>query len=76
MPNQLNQLMNRPQINGAGLKILNDKPEDKDKKIVAVIVSLCSGGSYDQLFTTVEQKAMEGTKVEVYSCNSIYISKF
>ena len=55
----------QPQINynvhhGAnkGLRILNDKPENKEKKTVAVIVSFCSGGSYDALFTTVEQKAL------------------
>lgn len=33
--------------------LLNDKPEDKDKKVVAVIVTLNNGGSYDELFRNV-----------------------
>ena len=45
------------------MKLLNDKEEDKNKKIVAVIVTLNSGGSYDDLFRNVEQKSIEGTKV-------------
>ena len=36
-----------------GLRILNDKPEDKAKKIVAIIISFCNCSSYDNLFTTV-----------------------
>ena len=35
------------------LRILNDKPEDKGKKIVAIIISFCNCSSYDNLFTTV-----------------------
>ena len=56
-----------------GLRIINDKPDDNEKKTVAVIVTFCNAGSYDPLFTTVEQKALEGTKVEVYACDSFYI---
>lgn len=41
---------------------------DKEKKIVAVIVTFMSGASYDHLFTSVEQKAEEGTQVLVYAC--------
>ena len=59
--------------NPNGLRILNDKPENKDKKTVAVIISFCNSSSYDNLFTTVEQKSIEGTKVEVYACDSNYI---
>lgn len=55
--------------------MLNEKEEDKGKKVVAVIVTFCTGGSYDSLFTTVEQKSMEGTKVEVYSCDSNYLAE-
>lgn len=40
---------------------------------MAVIVTFCTSGSYDNLFTTVEQKSLEGTKVEVYSCDSLYL---
>jgi len=36
-----------------GLTLLNSKPEDKNKKTVAVIVSFCGGSSYDNLFTSV-----------------------
>lgn len=56
-----------------GLRIINDKLEDKEKKVVAVIITFCNGSSYDHLFTTVEQKAIEGTKVEVYACESLYL---
>ena len=59
---------------GEAIKLLNDKAEDKDKTIAAVIVTFCSGGSYDGLFTSVEQKSIEGTKVQVYRCNSLYIT--
>ncbi len=31
-----------------------------------------SGCTYDELFSTVEQKSLEGTKVNVYSCMSDY----
>lgn len=48
---------------GGSIRLLNEKEEDKGKKVVAVIVTFCTGGSYDSLFTTVEQKSMEGTKV-------------
>ena len=58
-----------------GLRIINDKPDSKEKKTVAVIVTFCSGNSYDRLFSTIEQKAMEGTKVEVYACDSLYLEK-
>ena len=45
------------------IRILNDCEEDKSKKTVAVIVTFCSGGSYDSLFTSIQQKALDGTKV-------------
>ena len=57
------------------MRIINDKPDNKEKKNVAVIITFCSGGSYDHLFTTIEQKVMEGTKVEVYACESSYLEK-
>jgi hypothetical protein len=56
-----------------GLTILSDKSEDNGKKVAAVIVTLSSGGSYDRLFRTVEQKVMEGTKVEVYAADASYL---
>lgn len=40
-----------------------------------MIVTLCTSGSYDNLFTSVEQKSMEGTKVEVYACDSHYLKQ-
>jgi hypothetical protein len=36
---------------GGSLKLLNYKPEDREKRVVAVIVTMRSGGSYDRLFT-------------------------
>ena len=59
--------------NGATLRVINDNPEDENKKTVAVIVTFCSGGSYDQLFTSIKQKAIDGTKVQVYGCPSNYL---
>lgn len=38
--------------------------------MVAVIVTFCNCSSYDNLFTSVQQKSQEGTKVLVYSCSS------
>jgi hypothetical protein len=77
--NVVNAPLNKPiphqsQLN-TELRLLNDKPENKEKKTVAVIITFTNGSSYDQLFTTFEQKAMEGTKVEVYACSSFYLEK-
>jgi hypothetical protein len=63
----------KPQKSSATLRILNDKPENKDKKTVAVIITICNGSTYDGLFASVEQKAIEGTKVEVYACSAYYL---
>lgn len=53
----LNMFMNNPfggyNHDQVEINLLNHKQEDKDKKVVAVIVSFVSGGSYDNLFTTV-----------------------
>lgn len=70
--NNYNQIGLAP---GGSIRLLNEKEEDKGKKVVAVIVTFCTGGSYDSLFTTVEQKSMEGTKVEVYACDSNYLAE-
>lgn len=43
--------------NEVQINLLNHKEEDKNKKVVAVVVSFVTGGSYDNLFTTVEQKS-------------------
>jgi hypothetical protein len=50
----------------------NDK-EDKKKKVVALIVSFKRGSSYDNLFTSVKQQSMAGTKVLVYACASMFL---
>lgn len=70
--NNYNQIGLAP---GGSITLLNEKKEDKGKKVVAVIVTFCTGGSYDSLFSTVEQKSMEGTKVEVYACDSNYLAE-
>jgi hypothetical protein len=46
------------------------KEKEANKKVVAIIVTFCSCMSYDQLFTQVQQKTLEGTQVLVYSCSS------
>lgn len=56
------------------IKLLNDKEQDKNKEVVAVIVTFHTGGSYDHLFTSVEQKSLEGTRVLVYEASSHYIN--
>ena len=43
--------------------MINDNAEDENKKTVAVIVTFCGGCSYDNLFTSIKQKAIDGTKV-------------
>ena len=41
---------------------------------MAVVVTINHNMSFDKLFTSVKQKAADGTKVEVYSCNSFYLN--
>ena len=53
---------------GASIRLM--KPIDREKNVVAVIVTFVNGSSYDHLFTTVEQQAEEGTQVLVYSASS------
>ena len=55
-------------FHGESIRLLQER--DKNKEIAAVIVSFCKSQTYDELFTTVEQKAMEGTQVLVYACSS------
>ena len=55
---------------GPYLQLLHADKQTEEEKLAAVIVSLSSGGSYDKLFTTVEQKSLKGTRVEVYKGNS------
>ena len=57
------------------ITILNNKEEDKGKKVVAMIVTFVNGCTYDSLFTSVEQKSPEGTRVLVYSCSSQFMPK-
>lgn len=49
-------------------------PKDSNDKVVAVIVTFCSSCSYDNLFTTVQQKSLDGTRVVVYACDSLYVT--
>ena len=46
------------------------KPVQNGKKVVAVIVTFASGFTYDSLFTSVEQKADEGSQVVVYASDA------
>ena len=74
MGNKISQnipsIANKP---SSALTLLNQKKENADKKVVAVIVSFVCNSTYDELFTSVEQKSDEGTKVLVYSCSSRYL---
>ena len=53
-----------------GATLLNDSEENKQKKAVAIIITFVCHSTYDNLFTTVEQKSEEGTEVSVYSVAS------
>lgn len=44
-----------------------DDAEYMKAKTAAIIVSICSGSSYDNLFTSVKQKSQEGTKTMVFA---------
>ena len=74
MGNKISQnipsIANKP---SGALTLLYQKKENADKKVVAVIVSFVCNSTYDELFTSVEQKSDEGTKVLVYSCSSRYL---
>ena len=80
VPNYTSNSMNMnafyppPSQVGSSIKLLSNKEEDKDKKVVAVIVTISNGASYDNLFTSVQQQSQEGTKVQVYSCQAGYIN--
>lgn len=39
------------------IRLINEKDKVEEKKIVALIVSFVESSSYDNLFTTVEQKS-------------------
>jgi hypothetical protein len=41
----------------------------QDQELVAVVVTICDGGSYDVLFSSVPQLAGDGKRVAVYSAN-------
>jgi len=47
-----------------------DQEVNTEDEIVAIIVTICDGSSYDQLFNTVPQQSPDGTRVKTYSCNS------
>jgi len=68
--NSLYQQKNIHAPKATGIKIRLLQPKSADKKIVAVIITFKNGESYDQLFTSIEQKTLEGTQVLVYECDS------
>ena len=53
-----NNLKNKLSANMELLKHQEESTQKSEDKLVAVIVSLENGGSYDSLFTTVEQKSL------------------
>ena len=79
-PMQYNQMNNfqlncnyadGPQFIEAGddsMRLLKEK--EKDKKVVAIIVSFVNSCSYDELFTSIEQKTLEGCQTLVYACGA------
>jgi len=83
------QQMQQMQIGGstsAGFRLLQfaktvdkdkdaDKTTDKDEKLklAAVIITICDGSTYDNLFSSVKQEAGEGSRVAVYSAQKTAI---
>lgn len=43
------------------------QPEPKEATLVALVVSICNGSSYDELFTSVPQKVGEGERAATYA---------
>lgn len=74
VPNNLQKPIPKKQPK-CSLRIINDKAEDREKQLVAIIVTFSHNASYDPLFSTVQQKAMEGTRVDVYQCDSLSINE-
>lgn len=61
-----------PGAGGLNLQLVQH-PESKSKpedELVAVIVTICDGGSYDEMFRAVPQDAGEGYRVAVWQTNS------
>ena len=48
------------------MHLLNDDPDDANKTIGSIIVTIVSGSSYDELFERVKQKSKDDTRVLVY----------
>jgi hypothetical protein len=74
--NQLNVLsyidpqiakVSRKKTTGFITKISQTSPSEKDLPVISLIITLCSGSSYDELFTKIQQKAPEGGRISVYS---------
>jgi hypothetical protein len=49
----------------SSLRLVSKKKEGA--KVAAVVVTFCSGCSYDSLFTSQEQKSEEGSQTLVYA---------
>jgi len=77
------QMCGHSQQHGRGFKLLQfesspntqgneEKEKDKDTKLTlaAVIITICDGGSYDTLFSSVKQDVGDSGRVDVYSCSS------
>jgi hypothetical protein len=46
-----------------------------ENEIVGMVVTMCSGSTYDGVFKSIEQKAGEGERVAVYSCMNVTPTK-
>src|SRR2546425_1060098 len=51
------------------IEVISHDSSDKTKPIVSVIVTICGGSSYDNLYQTVPQKAPEGGRISMYAIN-------
>ena len=46
-----------------------DVERDRDAELVGVIVTVCAGSSYDNLFTAIRQQGADGTRTAVWKVN-------
>jgi len=46
-----------------------DRKRDTDAELVGVIITICAGSSYDNLFTTIRQQGADGTRTAVWKVN-------
>merc|ERR1712228_27796 len=74
--NKIQQKSRKSILNKSGFHLIKfpttkqSKEDTKELKLSSVIITICDGSSYDSLFSSVEQKSGDGSRVSVYSCTA------